>query len=93
MGFGIPGRTVSVSHAPRRLATGAVSGLRPEIDVAFVAGDRPIEAPLGSWGAIQLGGAISACRTGRRPGLRPRGGYVQGKGSPGQVLICSTEPS
>lgn len=59
MCLGIPGRIVSISDAARRLATVEVSGVRREVNVACVVGDRPIEALLGSWALIHVGFAMS----------------------------------
>lgn len=59
MCLGIPGRIVSIADAARRLATIEVSGVRREVNVACVVGDRPIEALLGSWALIHVGFAMS----------------------------------
>ncbi len=59
MCLGIPGLIVAITDAPRRLAMVEVSGVRREVNVACVAGEKPLEALVGAWALIHVGFAMS----------------------------------
>ncbi len=59
MCLGIPGQIVAISDAERKLATVDVSGVKREVSVACIIGDRPIEDCIGEWVLIHVGFAMS----------------------------------
>jgi hydrogenase expression/formation protein HypC len=59
MCLGIPGRIVAISDSERKLATVDVSGVKREVSIACIIGDRAIEACIGDWVLIHVGFAMS----------------------------------
>ena len=59
MCLGIPGQIIGISDAARKLATVDVSGVRREVNIACIAGDRPLEELVGAWALIHVGFAMS----------------------------------
>ncbi len=59
MCLGIPGRIVAISNAERKLATVDVSGVKREVNIACIIGERPIEACIGDWVLVHVGFAMS----------------------------------
>lgn len=59
MCLGIPGRIVAISDAQRKLAMIDVSGVRREVNIACIIGERPIDACIGDWVLIHVGFAMS----------------------------------
>lgn len=58
MCLGIPGRITAITDAGRLMAMAEVSGVRREVNVACVVGNR-IEDLLGQWALIHVGFAMS----------------------------------
>lgn len=58
MCLGIPGQIVEITDRERMMAMADVSGVRREVSVVCVAGDRP-EDLLGQWALIHVGFAMS----------------------------------
>jgi hydrogenase expression/formation protein HypC len=59
MCLGIPGRIVAISDAQRKLATVDVSGIKREVNIACIIGERAIEACIGDWVLLHVGFAMS----------------------------------
>jgi hydrogenase assembly chaperone HypC/HupF len=59
MCLGIPGRIVSISNAERKLATVDVSGVKREVNIACIIGERTIDACIGDWVLVHVGFAMS----------------------------------
>jgi hydrogenase expression/formation protein HypC len=59
MCLGIPGRIVAISDLSRKLATVDVSGVKREVNIACIIGERPIEACVGDWVLVHVGFAMS----------------------------------
>jgi hydrogenase expression/formation protein HypC len=59
MCLGIPGRIVAISDAQRKLATVDVSGVKREVNIACIIGERAIEACIGDWVLVHVGFAMS----------------------------------
>jgi hydrogenase expression/formation protein HypC len=59
MCLGIPGRIVAISDAERKLAMVDVSGVKREVSIACIIGDRAIEACIGDWVLVHVGFAMS----------------------------------
>lgn len=58
MCLGIPGRITAITDAGRLMAMAEVSGVRREVNVACVAGNR-LEDLVGQWALIHVGFAMS----------------------------------
>jgi hydrogenase expression/formation protein HypC len=58
MCLGIPGRITAITDAGRLMAMAEVSGVRREVNVACVAGNR-LEDLVGQWTLIHVGFAMS----------------------------------
>jgi hydrogenase expression/formation protein HypC len=58
MCLGIPGRITAITDATRLMAMAEVSGVRREVNVACVVGNR-IEDLIGQWALIHVGFAMS----------------------------------
>lgn len=59
MCLGIPGRIVAISDAQRKLAMVDVSGVKREINIACIIGERAIDACVGDWVLVHVGFAMS----------------------------------
>jgi hydrogenase expression/formation protein HypC len=59
MCLGIPGRIVAISDTQRKLATVDVCGVKREVNIACIIGERAIEACLGDWVLVHVGFAMS----------------------------------
>lgn len=59
MCLGIPGRIVAITDATRKLATVDVAGVRREINIACIIGERAVEACVGDWVLVHVGFAMS----------------------------------
>jgi hydrogenase expression/formation protein HypC len=59
MCLGIPGRIVAISDAQRKLATVDVSGIKREVNIACIIGERAIETCIGDWVLVHVGFAMS----------------------------------
>ncbi|MGO9721461.1 MAG: HypC/HybG/HupF family hydrogenase formation chaperone [Methylocella sp.] len=59
MCLGIPGRIVAISDTQRKLATVDVCGVKREVNIACIIGERAIEACIGDWVLIHVGFAMS----------------------------------
>jgi hydrogenase expression/formation protein HypC len=59
MCLGIPGRIVAISDAERKLATVDVSGVKREVNIACIIGERAIDACIGDWVLVHVGFAMS----------------------------------
>ncbi len=59
MCLGIPGRIVAISDPQRKLATVDVSGVKREVNIACIIGERSIEACIGDWVLVHVGFAMS----------------------------------
>ena len=59
MCLGIPGRVVEITDPGRKLAMVEVSGVRREVNVLCIAGDRPLDELVGAWTLIHAGFAMS----------------------------------
>ncbi|WP_026607809.1 HypC/HybG/HupF family hydrogenase formation chaperone [Methylocapsa acidiphila] len=59
MCLGIPGRIVAITDASRKLATVDVAGVKREINVACIIGDRAVEDCVGDWVLVHVGFAMS----------------------------------
>jgi hydrogenase expression/formation protein HypC len=59
MCLGIPGRIIEISNAERKLAMVDVSGVKREVNIACVIGERAIEDCIGDWVLIHVGFAMS----------------------------------
>jgi hydrogenase expression/formation protein HypC len=58
MCLGIPGRITAITDKDRLMAMAEVSGVRREVNVACVAGNR-LEDLVGQWALIHVGFAMS----------------------------------
>jgi hydrogenase expression/formation protein HypC len=59
MCLGIPGRVVAISDTQRKLATVDVCGVKREVNIACIIGERAIEACIGDWVLVHVGFAMS----------------------------------
>ena len=60
MCLGIPGKIVEIVDAKKKLAKIDVSGVKREVNLAFVADeDHPVESCLGEWVLVHVGFAMS----------------------------------
>ncbi len=59
MCLGIPGQIVAISDVERKLATFDVSGVKREVSIACIIGDREIDACIGDWVLVHVGFAMS----------------------------------
>jgi len=59
MCLGIPGRIVAISDTQRKLATVDVCGVKREVNIACIIGERAIEACMGDWVLVHVGFAMS----------------------------------
>jgi len=59
MCLGIPGRIVAISDTQRKLATVDVCGVKREVNIACIIGERAIEACIGDWVLVHVGFAMS----------------------------------
>lgn len=59
MCLGIPGQIVSISDVERKLAMVDVSGVKREVNIACIIGDRAIDDCIGDWVLIHVGFAMS----------------------------------
>lgn len=59
MCLGIPGRIVAITDASRRLATVDVAGVKREINIACIIGERAAEDCIGDWVLVHVGFAMS----------------------------------
>ena len=59
MCLGIPGRIVAISDTQRKLATVDVGGVKREVNIACIIGERAIEACIGDWVLVHAGFAMS----------------------------------
>jgi len=59
MCLGIPGRIVAISDTQRKLATVDVCGVKREVNIACIIGERAIEACMGDWVLAHVGFAMS----------------------------------
>ena len=59
MCLGIPGRIVDISDVDRTLATVDVLGVRRQVNVACIAGEKPFDELLGAWVLIHVGFAMA----------------------------------
>jgi hydrogenase expression/formation protein HypC len=59
MCLGIPGQIIAISDAQRKLATVDVSGIKREVNIACIIGERAIEACIGDWVLLHVGFAMS----------------------------------
>ncbi|MGO8843751.1 MAG: HypC/HybG/HupF family hydrogenase formation chaperone [Methylocella sp.] len=59
MCLGIPGRIVAISDTQRKLATVDVCGVKREVNIACIIGERAIEACIGDWVLVHAGFAMS----------------------------------
>jgi hydrogenase expression/formation protein HypC len=59
MCLGIPGQIVAITDAERKLAIVDVSGVRREINIACIIGDRVAEDCIGDWVLVHVGFAMS----------------------------------
>jgi hydrogenase expression/formation protein HypC len=59
MCLGIPGRIVAISDTQRKLATVDVGGVKREVNIACIIGERAIEACIGDWVLVHVGFAMS----------------------------------
>jgi hydrogenase expression/formation protein HypC len=58
MCLGIPGRITAITDPARQMAMAEVSGVRREVNVACIAGDR-LDDLVGQWALIHVGFAMS----------------------------------
>ncbi len=59
MCLGIPGQITAISDAGRKLAMVDVSGVKREVNIACIIGDRAIEDCIGDWVLVHVGFAMS----------------------------------
>ena len=59
MCLGIPGRIVAISDTQRKLATVDVCGVKREVNIACIIGERAIEACIGDCVLVHAGFAMS----------------------------------
>jgi len=59
MCLGIPGRIIAISDTQRKLATVDVCGVKREVNIACIIGERAIEACMGDWVLVHVGFAMS----------------------------------
>jgi hydrogenase expression/formation protein HypC len=59
MCLGIPGRIVAIVDARRKLALVDVSGVRREINIACIIGERAVDDCIGDWVLVHVGFAMS----------------------------------
>ncbi|MFM9860674.1 HypC/HybG/HupF family hydrogenase formation chaperone [Pseudoxanthobacter sp. M-2] len=59
MCLGIPGRIVEITDAARKLAKVDVSGVRREVNIACIVGERTVADCVGDWVLIHVGFAMS----------------------------------
>ena len=59
MCLGIPGRIVAISDTQRKLATVDVCGVKREVNIACIIGERAIEVCIGDWVLVHVGFAMS----------------------------------
>jgi hydrogenase expression/formation protein HypC len=59
MCLGIPGRIVAITDRDRKLATVDVSGVKREVNIACIIGDRTVEECVGYWVLVHVGFAMS----------------------------------
>ncbi len=59
MCLGIPGQIVTITDAQRKLASIDVGGVKREINIACIIGDRSIESCVGDWVLVHVGFAMS----------------------------------
>lgn len=59
MCLGIPGQIVAITDARRKLATVDVAGVKREINVSCIIGERAVEDCVGDWVLVHVGFAMS----------------------------------
>jgi hydrogenase expression/formation protein HypC len=59
MCLGIPGRIVEITDAARKLAKVDVSGVRREVNIACIVGERTVADCVGDWVLVHVGFAMS----------------------------------
>jgi hydrogenase expression/formation protein HypC len=59
MCLGIPGQIVAISDVQRKLATVDVSGVKREVSISCIIGDREINDCVGDWVLVHVGFAMS----------------------------------
>jgi hydrogenase expression/formation protein HypC len=59
MCLGIPGQIVAIADPVRKLATVDVSGVKREVNIACIIGERAIDACIGDWVLVHVGFAMS----------------------------------
>ncbi len=59
MCLGIPGRITDISDRERKLATVDVSGVKREVNIACIIGERAIDECVGDWVLVHVGFAMS----------------------------------
>jgi hydrogenase expression/formation protein HypC len=59
MCLGIPGQIVEISDKARKLALVEISGVRRQVNVICIEGDKPLEDLVGAWVLIHVGFAMS----------------------------------
>jgi hydrogenase expression/formation protein HypC len=59
MCLGIPGRIVAITDACRKLATVDVAGVKREVNIACIIGERAVEDCVGDWVLVHVGFAMS----------------------------------
>lgn len=59
MCLGIPGQIVSISNVERKLAMVDVSGVKREVSIACIIGERAIDECIGDWVLVHVGFAMS----------------------------------
>ena len=65
MCLGIPGRIVAIVDERRKLALVDVGGVRREINIACIVGERAVADCVGDWVLVHVGFAMSRHRRGR----------------------------
>jgi len=59
MCLGIPGRIIEISDSTHRLAIVDVGGVKREVNIACIVGERAIDECVGDWVLIHVGFAMS----------------------------------
>lgn len=59
MCLGIPGQITAISDSTRRLAIVDVGGIKREVNIACIIGERSIDECVGDWVLIHVGFAMS----------------------------------
>jgi hydrogenase expression/formation protein HypC len=59
MCLGIPGLIISITDGPRKLAMADISGVKREVNIACILGDRTPQDCIGDWVLIHVGFAMS----------------------------------